>query len=164
MSCFVGHCIVLEDEVMIIFQMVSAHITEREYCLARLLVYFEDNYIGTIVRPVRFLISVRLQWERMLFHLNKTNNNIEGWHRGISSGMGVSNPTIWRFMEYFRRSMGLQHREIEQLNAGGLPTPRRRKWANINEHLHNITGRLYNMDMLEHLRRLLRTLCFKLNK
>ena len=134
------------------FQMVSANITKRAPCLARLLVYFEDNYIGTIVRPVRFLISVWSQWERTLFHLNRTNNNIEGWHRGISAGMGVSNPTIWKFMDYFRRLMELQHREIEQLNAGGQPTPRRRKWANINEQLHNITGRFYNMDLLEYLR------------
>ena len=49
----------------------------------------------------------------------RTQNQVEGWHRGIQSMFDGNRPTIWSFLAGLQREQVLQHGELVQLRAGG---------------------------------------------
>ena len=99
-----------------VFEGVALRMREEEPCLTSLLEYFEANYIGTITRDPRFEIAIWNQWDRAGEYVRRTNNNVEGWHRALTSTMGISNPTIWKFFGELKKRIQYQTREIERIS------------------------------------------------
>ena len=62
--------------------------------LVELYAYFEQSYVGRRLqtgrrRQPRYFLSTWNQFERLHYDLPRTNNIVEGWHRGIQSSMDV---------------------------------------------------------------------------
>ena len=66
--------------------------------------------------------------------------------------MGISNPTIWKFLESLKKRIKTQNSEIDQLVAGVLPSPRRRRWENLNERIEVAVRRFGAISNEDHLR------------
>lgn len=69
--------------------------------------YFETTYIGREgrggrVREPRHKPQTWNQRERTLQGLGRTNNIIEGWHRGIQSSLDGDNPTLWKCLAFLQ--------------------------------------------------------------
>ncbi|ODM88747.1 hypothetical protein Ocin01_17935 [Orchesella cincta] len=89
--------------------------------------YVEDNWIGGNrrgkARPPRFDIAEWNYFHRVAEDLARTNNAVEGWHRGFQSQLGAAHPTIWKFIETIRKQQSLNELQMEQHLAGGTPQP-----------------------------------------
>ena len=59
-----------------------------------------------------FGIELWNQWARSEEYMRRTNNNVEGWHRALTSTIGISNPTIRKFFEELKKRIQYQAREI----------------------------------------------------
>ena len=48
----------------------------------------------------------------------KTNNAVEGWHRGIKWSLGYVHPTIFKFIDFLRREQSAAENKLIGLQAG----------------------------------------------
>jgi hypothetical protein len=86
----------------------SPYFTEHNDLVQSSVNYFEDTWIG---RPGRrnqcrnpiFAHSLWNCYEATLEDLPKTNNSVEGWHRGFSQLLGAYHPTIWKFIDVVKK-------------------------------------------------------------
>lgn len=81
--------------------------------LGPLVNYFEDTCIGRPCRRGRirmaqmFAQSLWNCYEASLDDLIKTNNSVEGWHRGSSHLLSAHQPTIWKFISGLKKDQSL---------------------------------------------------------
>jgi hypothetical protein len=73
----------------------------------KLAAYFEDNYIGRIVRNNQrkntlFPVKIWNCCEMIENNLPITNNSVEDCHRSFAELIAVIHPTIWKFLNYLR--------------------------------------------------------------
>ena len=58
----------------------------------------------------------------------RTNNAVEGWHRGFATNLGAYHPNFWRYLDILKREQCLSKGKLTQLISGqGPPAPRRHK-------------------------------------
>ncbi|CAG7731289.1 unnamed protein product [Allacma fusca] len=95
--------------------------------LQSLLDYFEETWIGKRHRHgtgrTTGLYSLQ-SWKVFVATLNgeaRTNNSLEGWHRGFSSRLVGEHPNIWRFLNVLKQEQGLTELKVTQLGAGKPP-------------------------------------------
>ncbi len=86
----------------------SQYYTENERLLQPLIDYFEDIWIGRIDRRNRrrqplFPISLWNCYEAAKSGLPRTNNSVEGWHRGFNELVGSSHLSIWKFIDDLKK-------------------------------------------------------------
>ena len=56
----------------------------------------------------------------------RTNNAVEGWHRGVATNLGAYHPNFWRYLDILKREQCLSKAKLTQLISGqGPPAPRR---------------------------------------
>ena len=55
---------------------------------------------------------------RAIDDLTRTNNALEGFHRGFESMLQMSNPDIWKFIEAIQRQQSLQNFNFAQMQLG----------------------------------------------
>jgi len=87
----------------------SPFFQQNEEVLRDIVNYFEDTWIG---RPNRrggraeplFPHALWNCVEAVHADLPKTNNAVEGWHRGFSELLGSNHPSIWKFISAFKKS------------------------------------------------------------
>ena len=64
----------------------------------------------------------------------KTNNNVECWHRAFQLGMGFAHPTITKFLQYLRKEQSFTEKRIARICAGEiLPVN-----AKVERHRHRL--------------------------
>ena len=118
--------------------------------------YFEDNYIGRRRRrnraPPLFSHEVWNINSRVINHLPRTNNSVEGWNRKMQSAVGASHPNLWRFLNVLKREQGLLNTIIDQSLGGHAPEPSRKKYRDCNARIQNIVDDYGNRDSIEFLR------------
>lgn len=118
--------------------------------------YFEDTYIGRRQRRGRQEPSFPIElWNvhfRTLQRQDRTNNAVEGWHRGFQATCGTIFPNIYRFIDALKRQQGLHNLEITQLIAGNPGNTKNKKYAIIAARLQNITADFANRDIIDYLR------------
>jgi hypothetical protein len=90
----------------------SQYYTENERLLQPLIDYFEDIWVGRIDRRNRcrqplFPISLWNCHEAAKSGLPRTNNSVEGRHRGFNELVGSSHPSIWKFIDDLKREQSL---------------------------------------------------------
>jgi len=145
------------NDVIMAFEQLTdtAFFTDNEDFLADLMDYFEDNYIGRILRHRRrapmYAIDLWNCHDAVVDGIPKTNNNIEGWHRRFSSLIGASHPTIWKFIDALKKEESLVRFKLNQYEAG-LPRPLQSQICRVcTERVQSRVNLCDNNDILEYL-------------
>ena len=118
--------------------------------------YFEDTWIG---RPARrggrsapiFPVALWNVHDQVVEDLPRTNNSVEGWHRGFSQLLGAYHPTIWKFIDGLKKEQSLNELKLEQFNAGQQPPPRKKKYRDVAERIKTLVseyGKRSNVDYI----------------
>lgn len=118
--------------------------------------YFEDTWIGRPNRrqrrPPQYPIEMWSVYETILEDLPKTNNSVEGWHRGFQEQIGAMHPNIWKFIDCVKKEQNLNEVRIEQYVSGVEPQPSKRKYRDCARRIKNIVDQ-YNPDnILDYIR------------
>ena len=116
--------------------------------------YFEDTYMG---RPRRnghrdnpmFAQEMWNMYSRTRNHLPRTNNNVEGWHRGLQFHINGCHPNIWKFLDVLKREESLTKVKVTQC-LGGIPSPEK-KYLDCNERIVNVVQLYPGMQSLDYL-------------
>ncbi|XP_022161694.1 uncharacterized protein LOC111027604 [Myzus persicae] len=83
--------------------------------------------------------------------LPKTNNAVEGWHRGFSSLLGANHPSIWKFIEGLQNQQSLNQFQINQYIAGLPPAQERRCYRDTAFRIKEIVEDYGNRDTSDYL-------------
>jgi hypothetical protein len=62
-------------------------------------------------------------YDLILADLPKTNNSVEGFHRGFSTLLNIRKPTLWKYLAALRKQQTLTSIHQEQIIGGGEPLP-----------------------------------------
>jgi hypothetical protein len=93
--------------------------------------YFEDTFIcrpgRRHRRDPRFSHDMWNVYHCTLQGLPRTNNNIEGWHRGFLFLIGSCHPNIWTFLGKLKRQQSLHHIQLTLILSGDV-IPQRKKY------------------------------------
>ena len=110
------------DDVVSAFEelMDSQFFQDNASDLLNLTNYFEDNWIG---RPARrggrsnptYQVEIWNCYTETLHDMPKTNNAVEGWHRGFHQLLGAYHPTIWKFIDGLKKEQSLNELKLEHL-------------------------------------------------
>ena len=91
-------------------------------------------------------------WDRVHQHLPRTNNAAEGWPRRFRANIGGHHPNIWSFLRVLQKGEFLTGLEMEQLVAGEVAPPPRKKYRDCNARLQAVVQDYNNRGTLEYLR------------
>ena len=104
--------------------------------------YFEDNWIGQPRRRTRkqplHPIALWNQYDATLEGLPRTNNAVEGWHRGFDALTTRYHHSLWEVIENFKREQALTETTLEQDCSGGLPPPKKRRIITAQDRLVSV--------------------------
>ena len=96
--------------------------------------YFEDVWIGrprgrlnANRKPPQFPHASWNCYDALLEGLPRTNNSVEGWHRGFDSLTTRYHQSLWETIENFKREQSLCEMQIEKDISGGPPPEKRRQ-------------------------------------
>ena len=157
-SCVSLALIPPEDVNMGFDQVCSA--SERFPEIKCYLEYFEETWLGSPGRLGRskplFSITLWNQFENVRNGIQKTNNNVEGWHRAFQLGMGFAHPTTTKFLQYLRKEQSFTGNRIARIRAGEILTVnakverhRQRLQQLLNHYENNLSvleGLSFNFD------------------
>ena len=115
--------------------------------LAPLYASFEDTYIGRPTRSSRgrrrakFDVEMWNVRDRTMEGMPRTNNKLEGWHRGIQVMFQGPHPNIWKFVRCLGQEQVLQHGELIQIQAGEFREKQHKQYESLNKRLVTIIGK-----------------------
>ena len=69
----------------------------------------------------------------------------------MNTTLGFSNPTIWKFIDGLKKIQNASKTKIAGLVARG-PTPRKRKYIDLDEGIKTITTDFHNRHIMDFLR------------
>ena len=124
--------------------------------LSDLYSYFEATYIGRRLRrgrrapryPVKFW-NIR---SRLLEGLPRTNNQVEGFHRGVQATLDCDKPSIWKCLKFLKNEEALQMAVAENLRGGGEGRAERRDVRQRTQRLLTVATDYENRETLDFLR------------
>lgn len=119
--------------------------------------YFEDTYIGRAMRRGRrqqslFPVELWNVYNRTIDNQQRTNNDIEGWHRGFQAACGTLFPNIYRFIDALKRQQSMHNFEITQMVAGMPRNQPNKKYAAISTRIRGIVQDYENRNIIDYLR------------
>jgi hypothetical protein len=82
----------------------------------------------------------------------RTNNHVEGWHRGFCGLLASHHPTIWKFVDGLKKEQSLNQMKIEQFIAGHQPAARRKRYREAAMRLQTIALDFTNRSRMDYLR------------
>ena len=95
--------------------------------------YFENTWIGNGARFDRNL------WNHYdCITESRTINALEGWHHKVNLYLGKAHPNIWESLLWLRKKELFQRVELQRLEAGGVPNPRRLAYVRVDNRLNNL--------------------------
>ncbi|KAK9738629.1 hypothetical protein QE152_g9700 [Popillia japonica] len=104
--------------------------------------YFEDTWIGRPHRrqrrPPQFDLDMWNLYQSILEDLPKTNNSVEGWHRGFAERVGAMHANIWKFINYIRKEQSLNEIRIEQYVSGFEHQPQKKKYRDCARRIKHM--------------------------
>lgn len=127
--------------------------------------YFEDNYIGRYRRnaPRRqptFSIELWNMFNRTDDELPRTNNSVEGWHRGFQANVSACHPIFWKFLEVLKTEESIIRAGILQNQGGHPPPPQRRRYVDCNARILRIVDDYPNRQRMDYLRSIAHNIAF----
>ncbi|CAJ0959347.1 unnamed protein product [Ranitomeya imitator] len=118
--------------------------------------YFEDSYIGQMNRRGRqaplFPVQFWNVYERTLNDQQRTNNDVEGWHRSFRETCGTLFQNIYHFINCLKHQQELHSFEIIQIIAGNPIAARNKKYAVISARVKRIVQDFNNRSLMDYLR------------
>ena len=126
--------------------MESPFYRDNSTILAPFINYFEDTWIGRPGRRGRgrnapmFPQALWNCYDASLDDLPKTNNSVEGWHRGFSHLLGSHHPTVWKFISGLQKEQSLNELRLEQYVAGQQPPQGKRVYKDAAERIKKVVG------------------------
>jgi hypothetical protein len=148
-----------ESDVVSSFESLieSQYFYQNEIYLQPIVDYFEDNWIGRLDRRNRrrqppYPPSLWNCFTAVINDLPKTNNSVEGWHRGFNELLGAHHPSIWKFIDGLKKEQSLNELKIEQYVAGQAPPVRRRIYRDSADRIKSKVERYGNEPLLDYLR------------
>ena len=119
--------------------------------------YFEDNHIYRFRNnaPRRRPTFNTQTWN--MFHrtdndLPRTNNAVEGWHRGFQSHVTTCHPSFWKFTDIMKQEEGLVRAGVLRNQGGHSPPPQRRGYANNHARILRIVDDYATRGRINYLR------------
>lgn len=145
------------DNVIESFDLLSDQIRHQYAEAEQILDYFEDTYIGRFRRngPRRaatFPINIWNMYARTNDEIPRTNNNIEGWHRGFESTVTSAHPGFWKFLKALKKEETLSRVHILQAEGGHEPPAQRRRYVDCNARILRIVHDYENREIMHYLR------------
>jgi hypothetical protein len=147
-------------DVVVEFDIAAEHVERNFSELTAYVEYFEATWVGLPNRGgaagrriARFPIEMWNIWDRTTEGHARTNNAIEGWHRGLESTLGMTRPTLWKFLDAMRIKFRYQQQELAQVAAGNYHHAQRAEWQRLTHRLQVICRRYNNppSPVIEHL-------------
>lgn len=120
--------------------------------------YFEDTWIGrpnNIIARRQPVFSHQLWncYQTVLQNRSKTNNNLEGWHRGFQYTLNSLHPGFWLFVKAIKREQSLNELKMEQYLSGDNPPMTKKKYRDsASRLLRVVSGYSDYDDVLNYLR------------
>ena len=146
------------DVIEVFEQLIdSPFFKDHEEEIRELVNYFEDNWIG---RPARrggrsasiFPVTLWNVHDQVVHDLPRTNNSVEGWHRGFSQLLGAYHPTIWKFIDGLKKEQSMNEMKLEQFLAGWQPPPSKKKYRETAQRIKKIVSEYGNCSNVDYLR------------
>ena len=91
-------------------------------------------------------------YNRTKEELPRTNNSLEGWHRGFLSSVGCCHPNIWKFLKCLQKEQALQHVHMTQYSAGFDKQQSRKKYLDVSKRIITVVNDYANRSTIEYLR------------
>lgn len=135
-----------EEDVLNAFRKLTNSVCFPDETLP-VLEYFEKTYIGRPehCKPPLFSLTIWNCFKSVASNLPKTNNNVEGWHRGFSTTIGRE-PNMWKFIVAIQLENSQNMMIIDQVRGGADGPYKRRKYKSADEKLKRIMSN-YNVDI-----------------
>ena len=127
--------------------------------LEGLYAYFKATYVGRRRRsgrrvpppprypPVYWNVRTRLQQ-----NLPRTNNQIEGYHRGIQAHLDADKSSIWKLLKFLQEEEAFQMATAELVEAGGEGRRQRRDVQTRERRLLRVAEDYPNRELMDHVR------------
>lgn len=114
--------------------------------------YFEDTWVGRPQnRSQRRRTTFPIEWwncyESVLQAAPKTNNAVEGWHRGFETTLDTTHANIFKLLSALQKEQTIMLATYEQA-AAGEPAAKRRKYKDAADRLHQLV-QTYDVDDME---------------
>ncbi|XP_064631726.1 uncharacterized protein LOC135500763 [Lineus longissimus] len=74
----------------------------------------------------------------------RTINAVEGWHHKINTYTGHAHPNLYELVRFLKREEMFQRSEIQRLEAGGRPKPRRATYVRVDERMLRLKEQYVN--------------------
>lgn len=149
----------VEDVISVFDQLMDEQFSSDDAAVDNYLIYFQNTYIGKTIgrRFVRPLFNIERwsQYDAVKNNLPRTNNSVEGWHRGFEFMINKRQANIYDILRAFKDDEALTQFKITQLRSGAEPEPPRKKYASLNARLERVVSKygseLYENDTLQYL-------------
>ena len=124
--------------------------------LEGLIAYFEDTWIGRPRgagerRAPRFSLSLWNVYDVTIEGVGRTNNKVEGFHRGFKVSLGATHPTMYKLVEKLRVEQGKTEFIVENTLAHGCPASKR-VYMDRDARLLRQAQSFPNMDRMQYMR------------
>lgn len=73
----------------------------------------------------------------------RTNNRLEGWHSRLKRIVKKPHPSIYEIVDVFKREQATVEVSTLQLETGGNPPPRKKKYSEQDKRIIYLKDRLY---------------------
>ena len=117
--------------------------------------YFGKQFVGYVnVRGIKKEGTFPIhQWN---IHNNmclpKTNNHIEGWHRGFSELFHLHHPSIWKFLNFLKLEQAKNEVLLVQMLSGVDEGPKpKKKYVDLWYRIEKIVNNYDDTDRIEFL-------------
>ena len=90
--------------------------------------------------------------DRVVQHLDRTNNHAEAAHRRIQAELQMDHPTLWKFIDGLKKVQKGRDLFHEQLVAGHTPPRKLRRYRLCDERIQRIVQSYANYDIMDYLR------------
>lgn len=107
--------------------------------------YFEDTWIGRptrrhLRRPPKFSHEMWNVYQLVLDGLPRTNNSVEGWHRGFEEQVAACHPNIWKFIDSIKKEQSVNEIRIEQFFSGSELSNKKKKYRDCDERIKKLVS------------------------
>lgn len=129
-------------------ELLATEFLEEDNNIDDFLLSFEKQYIGSIIRgnrrrEPRYAIEDWNHYSAVFADLPRTNNSVEGWHRGFSEIVSRKNANIWHILKCLRKEQSKNEMIIAQLRSGVTMPPPKKKYVRFNDQIRSIVHKYY---------------------
>lgn len=136
----------------------SEYYIDNKEVFKPVLEYFEPTWIRKKgkrrTKPPTYPIELWNCYQSVLNNDPRTNNDVEGWHRGFSDKLNESHASIPKFLNAIQREQSLMENKYSDMLGGKTQETRKRRVVEGNSRLYDVVSKYENdasHDELEYL-------------